>query len=292
MSDTEQADGEAGPREQGEAAARKPSEEEQARLAGYGIVRLRADNPGPLSLSGTNTWVLDRDPAFVVDPGPALSEHLDALTEQLRQRGGLGGIVLTHDHPDHCEAVQELRERMPAPLAAARAKQLRHPGDVTLKDGEGFGPLVALATPGHAPDHLALIYRTACFTGDAVLGEGSVFIAPDEGALAGYLAALQRLMKLPLQVLCPGHGPPIWEPQARLAQYLEHRLDRERMLLQALSTGARSTTELLDAAWADVPEPMRPFAAVTLTAHLDKLSEEGRLPAGVQRPSHSMPREA
>jgi glyoxylase-like metal-dependent hydrolase (beta-lactamase superfamily II) len=261
-------------------------------LARCGIVRLRAENPGRLSLSGTNTWVLHRDPAFVVDPGPALAEHLDALTHLLQRRGGLGGIVLTHDHPDHCEAVQALRERMPAPLAAARAEQLRRAGDVRLQDGERFGPLIALATPGHAPDHLALIYRAACFTGDAVLGEGSVFIAPDEGALAGYLAALKRLMKLPLQVLCPGHGPPIWEPQARLSQYIEHRLDRERMLLEALASGARSTADMLDAAWADVPEPMRPFAAITLAAHLDKLSEEGRLPAGVQRPSISTPREA
>jgi glyoxylase-like metal-dependent hydrolase (beta-lactamase superfamily II) len=267
----------------------EPVCEEQALLEHYGVVRLRAQNPGPLSLSGTNTWIVGRDPAFVVDPGPALPGHLDTLVELVRERGGLGGIALTHDHPDHCEAVEPLRERMPAPLAAARAGQLRRPGDVRLVQGTRFGPLRAIATPGHAPDHYALLYGEVCFTGDAVLGEGSVFIAPDPGALAGYLAALQALMELPLQLLCPGHGPLVRHPQAKLREYLEHRLDRERRLIDALAAGKREVSGMLDAAWSDVPEQVRPFAAITLAAHLDKLAEEGRLPAGVQRPAWDAP---
>jgi glyoxylase-like metal-dependent hydrolase (beta-lactamase superfamily II) len=259
--------------------------EERGLLESHGIVRLRADNPGPLSLSGTNTWLVGEAPAFVVDPGPALRSHIDRLVELLRDRGGLGGIVLTHDHPDHCEGVDVLRERMQAPLAAARAKQLLRPGDVVLSDGERFGPFAAIATPGHAPDHLALLVEGVCFTGDAVLGEGSVFIAPDPGALAGYLRALERLLQLPLNLLCPGHGPPIADPKQKLREYVEHRLHRERQLLEALDAGRRSVADLLDAAWSDVPQQMRPFAAVTLAAHLDKLEDEGRLPAGVQRPS-------
>lgn len=254
-------------------------------LDAYRVSRLRADNPGPLSLSGTNTWLVGERPAFVVDPGPALPEHVDRLTRLLRERGGLGGIVLTHDHPDHCEAVDALRERMPAPLAAARATPLRRAGDVVLGDGESFGPFTAIATPGHAPDHLGLLYESVCFTGDAVLGEGSVFISPDPGALTGYLRALRLLLQLPLRLLCPGHGPPIADPRRKLRQYVDHRLDRERRLLEALAAGGHSVEELLDAAWSDVPAPMRPVAAVTLAAHLDKLDEEGRLPAGVQRPS-------
>ncbi len=261
-------------------------QQEARRLARLGIVRLRAENPGPLSLSGTNTWIVGRDPAYVIDPGPTLPAHLDRLVELLEQRGGLGGIVLTHDHPDHCESVQPLRERMPAPLAAGRADALRRPGDVRLLDGLAFGPLRAIPTPGHAVDHFALLFRDACFTGDAVLGEGSVFISPDPAALAGYMRALDRLLKLPLQVLCPGHGPPVWEPRRKLRDYAEHRLHRERSLLAALAAGARSVEELLDAAWADVPQAMRPIAAVTLAAHLDKLAEEGRLPEGTQRPRY------
>ena len=253
---------------------------EARRLAEHGVVRLRADNPGPLTLSGTNTWVVGRDPAYVVDPGPALDGHLDHVYAAIEASGGLGGIALTHDHADHSEAVTVLRERFPAPLAAARGEV-----DVRLREGVRFGPLRALATPGHAPDHYALIAQRACFTGDAVLGEGSVFIAPDPGALAGYLDALARLGALELDVLCPGHGPPVWEPRAKLEEYIAHRSERERLLLAALAEGRRSVTELLQAAWPDVPEALRPAAAVTLVAHLDKLAEEGRLPAGVERPS-------
>jgi glyoxylase-like metal-dependent hydrolase (beta-lactamase superfamily II) len=243
------------------------------RLQDMGVLRLRADNPGPLTMSGTNTWVVGRAPAWVVDPGPALAEHSGALVAAISERGGLGGIVLTHDHIDHSEAVASLRERFPAPLAAGRGS-----AEVELKDGVRFGPFEALYAPGHAPDHFALIVDRVCFTGDAVLGEGSVFVAPDPGALAGYLDALTRLQERDLDVLCPGHGPPIWEPQERISQYIEHRLERERLLLAALAEGRRSTEELLDSAWSDVPAQLRPLAAVTLSAHLDKLAEEGRLP--------------
>ncbi len=246
---------------------------EDERLESFGILRLRAENPGPLTMSGTNSWVVGRDPAWVVDPGPELAAHLERLTVALRERGGLGGIVLTHDHIDHSESVAALRERFPVPLAAGRGG-----ADVELTDGVRFGPFEALYTPGHAPDHFALIAGRACFAGDAILGEGSVFVAPDPGALAGYLNGLQRLGRRRLEVLCPGHGPPIWTPQERIHEYIEHRLDRERRLLAAIAEGRRGEQALLDAAWSDVPEQLRPLAAITLAAHLDKLAEEGRLP--------------
>ena len=243
------------------------------RLAALGIARVCAENPGPFTLAGTNTWVLGRDPAFVVDPGPALPEHLDAVARAVRGRGGLGGVALTHDHGDHADGVGPLLERLgAAPVAGARL------GDRRLADGSAFGPLRAVATPGHAPDHLAFVAGTACFTGDAVLGEGSVFIAPDPGALAGYLAALRRLREESLDVLCPGHGPPVWDPHGKLDEYIEHRLDRERRLVAALEAGVRGEDALLDRVWSDAPAALRPAAAVTLAAHLEKLREEGRLP--------------
>ena len=248
-------------------------------LADRDILRLRADNPGPLTLSGTNTWIVGRDPAYVVDPGPALEEHIGRLVAAVDARGGLGGIALTHDHADHSEALGALRERRPAPVAGGRGEI-----DVKLAEGTRFGPFEALSTPGHAPDHFALIRGRACFTGDAVLGEGSVFIAPDPGALAGYLAGLEKMRECGLDVLCPGHGPPIWAPRAKLDEYIEHRLERERLLLAALAEGRRSTAELLDAAWSDVPAELRPVAAVSLRAHLDKLEDEHRLPADVELP--------
>jgi glyoxylase-like metal-dependent hydrolase (beta-lactamase superfamily II) len=251
---------------------------EEERLQNVGVLRLRAENPGPLTMTGTNTWVVGGDPAWVVDPGPKLAAHFDGLVAAISERKGLAGIVLTHDHIDHCESVAALRERFRAPLAAGRGE-----ADVELRDGVRFGPFEALYAPGHAPDHYALISDRVCFTGDAVLGEGSVFVAPDPGALAGYLDALKRLRDIELDVLCPGHGPPIWEPRERICEYIDHRLDRERRLLAAIAAGGRTTEELLDAAWSDVPGQLRPVAAITLTAHLDKLAEEGRLPVPFPR---------
>ena len=241
-------------------------------------LRLRAENPGPYTLDGTNTWIVGRDPAYVIDPGPALAAHIDAIAAAVAARGGLGAIVLTHDHRDHSDGVGPLRERIAAPVAAARGAV-----DVRLRDGDRIGPLLTVATPGHAPDHLAFVAGRACFTGDAVLGAGSVFVAPLPGAMAAYLAGLRRLRALDPGVLCPGHGPPVCGAAAKLDEYLAHREDRERRLRAALDDGLRAVEELLDRVWGEVPPPLRRAAAVTLEAHLDTLAGAGRLPAGVER---------
>jgi glyoxylase-like metal-dependent hydrolase (beta-lactamase superfamily II) len=252
-------------------------------LPEHQIVGIRAPNPGPFTLSGTNSWIVGRAPAGLVDPGPALDEHVRALEVEIERRGGLGGVALTHDHADHTEAIPALRGRYPdTPVAGARGDV-----DVVLRDGDTFGPFEVVATPGHAPDHLAFVTGTAALTGDAVLGEGSVFISPDPGALVGYLDGLRRLRARSLELLLPGHGPPVHDPIAKLDEYIAHRLDRERRLLEALERGKRSVDELLDDAWSDVPPGLRPAAAVTLAAHLDKLADEQRLPAGVERPDRS-----
>jgi glyoxylase-like metal-dependent hydrolase (beta-lactamase superfamily II) len=234
-------------------------------------VRVRAPNPSPLTLDGTNTYVVG---GWVVDPGPADPGHLDAVLGTVSRTGSggrLAGLVLTHDHPDHAEAAPELARR-------AGGAPIVHP-----RGGERVGPFEAIAAPGHSADHVCLLAGRALFTGDAVLGEGSVFIAPGEGSLAAYLECLRRLRDLDVDVLCPGHGPFVWRPRDKIDEYIEHRLERERRLRSALAAGARSTGELLDAAWADVPPELRPAAALTLEAHLDKLAAEGRLPPGVER---------
>jgi glyoxylase-like metal-dependent hydrolase (beta-lactamase superfamily II) len=248
-------------------------------LESVDIALIRADNPGPFTLSGTNTWIVGREPCWVVDPGPALDPHLEAIAAEVQARGGAAGIVLTHDHVDHAEAAPAMADRLGVRIAATRAR-----GAVRIADGDEVGPFRVVATPGHAPDHVSLVAGSACFTGDAILGEGSVFIAPDPGALSGYLRALERLRGMGLAVLCPGHGPTVEDPEAKIDQYVSHRLDRERRLVAALEAGRRSVDELLDEVWDDAPEILRPAAAVTLAAHLDKLEEEGRLPEGVERP--------
>ncbi len=249
-------------------------------LTHYDILRVRASNPGLLTLSGTNTWVVGRRPTWVVDPGPALDSHLQSLAEAIEARGGLGGVVLTHDHQDHCEAVKPLLDSFPAPLAAGRGTV-----DVVLGDGVRFGPFEAVATPGHSADHFALIADGACFTGDAVLGDGSVFISPYRGAMSGYLFALTRLrLREDFNVLCPGHGPPVWDAHTKLEEYVAHRIDRENHLIVALGEGKRTVDELLNTVWGDVPEQLRGMATATLAAHLDKLEDELILPLGVERP--------
>lgn len=246
-------------------------------LPGHDAVGIRADNPGPFTLSGTNTWIYGREPAWLIDPGPALGEHLDAISEELDERGGLGAVLLSHDHQDHAEAVPELILRFsPAPLAAAR-------GAVTtlLRDGDRYGPFEVVATPGHAPDHLTFLTDDGvAFSGDAVLGEGSVFVV---GQLGEYLEGLRRLRARGLSLIAPGHGPVVEDPDAKLTEYIDHRLAREAALVTALAEGKRTIQDLLDAVWWDAPAELRGAAAVTLEAHLQKLQAESRLPRDVER---------
>jgi glyoxylase-like metal-dependent hydrolase (beta-lactamase superfamily II) len=225
-----------------------------------GVVRIRAANPSPLTLDGTNTYVVGR---WVVDPGPADPVHLDAV--RAAARDGIEGVVLTHSHADHSEGAVGLGVPVTLPT-----------------DNQEVGPFRTIATPGHSADSVCLLAGGACFTGDTVLGSGSVFIAPGEGSLSAYLDSLRRLRELELEVICPGHGPYVWQPRAKLDEYIEHRLDRERRLVEALDRGLRDMDELLDAAWSDAPRELRPAAALTLAAHLEKLAEEGRLPEGVE----------
>lgn len=220
------------------------------------VIRVRAPNPSALTLDGTNSYVVGR---WIVDPGPSIPSHVAALRDAAND--GIEGIALTHSHTDHSEAA----ELFGVPVVLPR-------------DGELAGPFTAVGTPGHSADSVCLLFGRVCFTGDTVLGEGSVFIAPGEGSLSAYLDSLRRLRSLDLDVLCPGHGPYVWDPAAKLDEYLEHRLERERRLLAALDSGLRTDDELLDAAWSEVPAELRPAARLTLEAHMEKLRGEARLP--------------
>jgi glyoxylase-like metal-dependent hydrolase (beta-lactamase superfamily II) len=225
-----------------------------------GVRRVRAPNPSALTLDGTNTYVVG---GWVVDPGPDHPGHLEAVRRAASE--GIEGIVLTHGHGDHADG------------AGGLGAPVHRPGE-----GERVGPFSAIATPGHSPDSVCLVMGPVAFVGDTVLGMGSVFIAPGEGSLAAYLDSLRRLRAMELEVLAPGHGPYVWDPAAKLDEYIAHRLDRERRLVEALDAGLRGREELLNAAWPDAPAQLRPAAALSMQAHLEKLEQEGRLPDGVE----------
>jgi glyoxylase-like metal-dependent hydrolase (beta-lactamase superfamily II) len=244
-----------------------------------------------MTLSGTNTYLIG-EPAYVIDPGPSDERHMQDVLAASRERGGIAGIALTHRHLDHAGGASALRDETGAPLGASTPRQHTtsfEPQadelaiDVELSEGDVFGPLRVYETPGHAADHLSFLAGSVVFCGDTVLGEGSVFVPPTGGSMTAYLDSLRKLQTLTLTAICPGHGPIVWDPAAKLAEYLEHRLDRERRLVDALGRGLRSTDELLDAVWDDAPAVLRPAAALTLEAHLDKLEREGRLPEKVER---------
>jgi glyoxylase-like metal-dependent hydrolase (beta-lactamase superfamily II) len=215
-----------------------------------------------MTLAGTNTYVVGRDPSFVIDPGPDDREHIDAVAAEADRRGGLAGILLTHSHGDH----------------AAGADGLDAPVIWGEGGGSDPGPFTVVETPGHARDHVCFLLAGACFTGDLILGEGSSIVPPDGGSLVAYLDSLRIVQGLDLELLCPGHGPFVTDPQAKIAEYLEHRLERERKLVAALDAGERSRARLLDAAWDDVPAGLRDAAGLAMQAHLEKLEAEGRLP--------------
>jgi glyoxylase-like metal-dependent hydrolase (beta-lactamase superfamily II) len=221
-----------------------------------------APNPGPMTLEGTNTYLYGSDPCTVIDPGPDVESHAAAIRTAAEERGGIGLVLLTHSHADHAAGAERLDAEAILPA-----------------DGEEHAGLRAIATPGHAADHVCFLTGDGvCFSGDLVLGLGSTFVPPEGGSLAAYMDSLRRLQAEPIELICPGHGPWITEPATKLAEYVEHREMRERRLLAALERGQRSREALLAEVWNDVPDEVRPVAAIVMDAHLDKLEAEGRLP--------------
>ncbi len=250
------------------------------------IVRVLAQNPGLRELDGTNTWVVGRAPAIVIDPGPQDEDHLREIG---RTAGRIGRILLTHDHPDHAPGAMALGELSGAPVLAVRPPE----GGERLRDGERVRSagveLVVVATPGHTPDHAAfwLERDRALFTGDAVLGRGTSVIDPPEGDLAAYLRSLNRMRELRPRTIHPGHGPLVLDAENKLEEYLAHRSERERQVLDALAGGSRSIDDLVGEIYAGYPAELVELAGRSVLAHLLKLETEGRAAkrttSGVQR---------
>ncbi len=226
------------------------------------VVRILAPNPGPMTLEGTNTYLYGDGPCVVIDPGSDDPAHLEAIRTAAAERGGIGLVLLTHSHGDHTAGADQL------------GAEVLLPGD-----GEEHGGLRTLATPGHAADHVAFLAPTGvCFSGDLVLGLGSTIVPPGGGAMAAFMDSLRLLQAQEIELIAPGHGPWITDPEAKLAEYVEHRELREHRLLAALEAGERSRAELLVTVWEDVPTELLPMAAMAMEAHLEKLEDEGKLP--------------
>jgi glyoxylase-like metal-dependent hydrolase (beta-lactamase superfamily II) len=248
------------------------SSDQNALAMAIDVERLTAPNPGPMTLEGTNTYLVGRDPAVVIDPGPDDPGHIKAIRQAASERGGIGTVLLTHDDADHLAGVEPLGVEPTRPA-----------------DGEIVAGLTAIATPGHAAEHLSFLLPTegggsACFCGDLILGEGSTIVGPRElgGSLRDYLDSLRRLQGLDLTVLYPGHGPEVDNPQAKIAEYIAHRQEREDRLVAAIERGERSRAALLAEVWDDVPEELRGAADIAMQAHLEKLEDEGRLPSDLR----------
>jgi glyoxylase-like metal-dependent hydrolase (beta-lactamase superfamily II) len=246
--------------------------------------RILAPNPSPMTLDGTNTYVLaspGHGEAVVVDPGPPDATHLDAVCEVLRERDlGVAVVLVTHHHVDHAEAAADWARRFGARLVAA-APEVAGPHGVVAADGDRVAvaglSLEVVATPGHTADHLAFRCPTgAVLTGDHVLGRGTSVVAHPDGDLLAYLASLRRLHDLGPDALYPGHGPAMTQdPGAVLDYYHEHRGFRRQQILAALGEGPATPADLVARIYADVDRRLWPAAEASTRAALAALDGEG-----------------
>jgi glyoxylase-like metal-dependent hydrolase (beta-lactamase superfamily II) len=244
------------------------------------VRRVVAPNPGPYTGPGTNTWIVDAGPVVVViDPGPDDDRHMSALLRALGRP--VGAVLVTHSHADHRGLAERFAERVGARI-------IHHP---ELADNDvvrvGSLALVGLHTPGHARDHLCfwMAEDRVLFTGDLVLGRGSSMVAYPEGDVAEYVRSLERVGRLEPRLLFPGHWDPVTEgAKERIEGYRQHRLERERQLVEELERGGPGTaTELTHRVYAaelagqDGAGELWRAAEMTLRAHLRKLVDEGRV---------------
>lgn len=259
-----------------------------------GIRRVVAANPSKYTAWGTGTYLVGERDVAVIDPGPADDAHVAALL------GALDGhrvthLLVTHTHADHSPATAALQAATGAPTLgygphppgaddlAEEHGDVTFVPDVELRDGDviagsGF-EFEVLHTPGHLSNHLCFAERTrrCLFTGDHVMGWSTTVISPPAGDLVDYLANLRRLLDRDDEVYYPTHGPPIPEPRPYVQALVEHRLERERQIVDQLTLGPRTVGKLVEVLYADVRPELHEPAARSVRAHLVALSDQGRV---------------
>jgi glyoxylase-like metal-dependent hydrolase (beta-lactamase superfamily II) len=241
-----------------------------------------------MTLSGTNSYLIDcgGGAALAIDPGPPIERHVEALTAAASDRGlTIRAIALTHGHPDHAPAARPLASSTGAPIYAHPNSAVDRDADLELEGALCVGDVAlrVIDAPGHTFDHVVfwLAKERALFTGDVILGEGTVVIAPPGGAMRPYQATLQRLWnEFPdAQTIYGGHGPLVGDARAKIGEYIEHRKLRERELLAVLAEGERTIPELVIAIYGEARPVLWPAMARQMLAYLIALEGEGRVAA-------------
>ena len=251
------------------------------------VGRVLGLNPGMMTGPGTNTYLVGRRDPILIDTGAGVPDYVPLLEQYLAERGFTqpSRVLLTHRHRDHLGGVEQLRAR----FGGLRVSKMRHkdaglPEPIDdLHDGEtvhGEGvTLLPVYTPGHASDHLCyyLVEERALFTGDVVLGGSTTVIPADDGDLLDYLASLRRLLGLDLRRIYPAHGPVIEDGPGRIHEYIEHRMLRERQILEALTDNIHTIPAIVARIYVDVAPALHPVAALSVESHLKKLARESRV---------------
>ena len=248
------------------------------------VARLRAANPSPMTLEGTNGYVIHAGPRalIAIDPGPKLASQRDAFLAYARDaNAAYVAIIVTHGHPDHFPGAAPLAAATGAPVLAHPAA--RFPRDQVLANGERLrydeATLRVVHAPGHAIDHIVLSFEeeASLFTGDVVIGRGTVVIAPPGGDMRTYQKTLARLYAefANDRAIYGGHGPAVRNVRAKLEEYIAHRAAREAQLLDALDEGAATLPELVARVYKDVDRVLWPAAGRQLLAYLIALEREG-----------------
>lgn len=263
---------------------------------------LRAENPSPFTGAGTNSYLLGRGDVVLVDPGPDLPAHGEALIAALAPGERITQILVTHSHADHSALVPWIKAKTGAEVlafgdaqAGRSARMARFADDARLGGGEGVdagfrpdrcladgenvmtaaGEVTALHTPGHMANHLCLAWRGCVFTGDHVMGWSSSIVSPPDGDMAQYRASLHRLLDTDCALALPGHGAPIPDLHARCRALLQHREKREALILAAMGPAGDSLETLTARVYADTPKALWPAAARNLLSHLIDLCDRG-----------------
>jgi glyoxylase-like metal-dependent hydrolase (beta-lactamase superfamily II) len=275
----------------------------QAERLSDGLRVVTAPNAGPMTFTGTRSYIVGDAEVAVIDPGPADPAHLDALAAAVNGRKVVA-VLVTHAHRDHSAGAQVFARRVGAPvLAHGDPASARSPvmallaathdlgggegidrdflPDTLLRDGDivrGTGwELRAIHTPGHLADHLAFAWEGSVFSGDIAMGWASTLISPPDGDLARFRQSVDRLRALAPRQLFPGHGAPVEDPDRLLRYLLAHRQDREAQILRALREGPAPVARLVGRLYADVDPRLHPAAGRNVFAHLVDLCERDRV---------------